>query len=178
MFHRFPTAVLLAALASTGLSAGSQESKSAPLAKELTQVLDAAKIDTIAAADPSSGGFVAALYIPGTQLLVVSGRFEMPDIGTHRLSKGEFRELYMDLMGASLAGSRQFASDVACDGFTYKSDGDYAADTWENGGTTHAFEGHKKAKISEADYLKAYTDADAKYAAILHLLLAQAKAKH
>jgi hypothetical protein len=58
-----------------------------------------------------------------------------------------------------------------------KPDGDVAADTWENGSTSHAFEGHKKAKLSEADYLKAYTEADAQYAHILELLLAQAKPK-
>ena len=59
-------------------SAGSQESKSAPLAKQLAQVLDAAKLESMAAADPTTGAFVAALYIPGTQLLVVSGKFDAP----------------------------------------------------------------------------------------------------
>jgi len=177
MFQRLSTGLLLVALASPGVSAGPQESKSAPLAKQLAQALDAAKLDSIAASDPSTGAFVAALYIPGTQLLVVSGKFQSPDIGTHRISKKEFRELYMDLMGASVAGSRMFAADVSCDGFVMKPDGDLAADTWENGSTTHAFEGHKKAKLSEAAYLKAYTEADAQYAHILELLLAQTKPK-
>ena len=177
MVQRLSIGLLLVALASPGVSAEAQESKSAPLAKQLTQALDAAKLDSIAASDPATGGFVAALYIPGTQLLVVSGKFQIPDIGTHRISKKEFRELYMDLMGASLAGSRQFAADVSCDGFVFKPDGDLAADTWENGSKTHAFEGHKKAKLSEAEYLKAYTEADAQYAHILELLLAQTKPK-
>jgi hypothetical protein len=177
MFQTLSTGLLLVALASPGVSAEEQESKSAPLARELTQVLDAAKLDSMAAPDPATGGFVAALYIPGTQLLVVSGRFDAPDIGTHRISKKEFRELYMDLMGASVPGSRQFAADVACDGFVFKPGRDLAADTWENGAKTQTFEGHKKAKLSEEQYLKTYTEADAQYAHILQLLLAQAKPK-
>ena len=177
MFQRLSTGLLLVALASPGVSAGPQESKSAPLAKELAQVLDAAKLDSIAASDPTTGSFVAALYIPGTQLLVVSGKFETPEIGTHRISKKEFRELYMDLMGASVPGSRQFAADVSCDGFVFKPDGDLAADSWEQGSKTQTFEGHKKAKLSEEQYLKTYTEADARYAQILQLLLAQAKPK-
>jgi hypothetical protein len=108
-------------------------------------------------------------------LLVVSGKLPLPDVGTHRISKKEFRELYMDLMGASVAGSRQFAADVSCDGFVARPDNDSAADTWENGTKTLAFEGHRKAKMSEEDYLKGFSEADAKYAQILQMLIAQMK---
>ena len=177
MLRSVSTAVGIVALLSAAAGAGPQESKSGPLARQLAQALDAAKLDSIAATDPATGAFVAALYIPGTQLLVVSGKFDAPDIGAHRLSRREFRELYMDLMGASTAGSRQFASDVSCNGFVLKPDGDLAADSWEQGNKTHAFEGHKKAKLSEEEYLKAFTDADTQYAKILELLLAQARPK-
>src|SRR5215218_8143499 len=91
-----PIAVLAAAICVSPVAA-QQESKSAPLAKQLSQVLDAAKMDIIAAADPETGGFVAALYIPGTQMLVISGKFGDAFVGPHRLSKKEYRELYMDL---------------------------------------------------------------------------------
>lgn len=176
---RIPSRLLVASLAivlsGAAASGEDQESKSAPLAKQLAQALDAAKIEAIAAPDPSTGGFVAALYIPGTQLLVVSGKFTTPDIGTHRLSKNEYRELYMDLMGAAVDGSRQFASDVSCDGFVFKPEDEAPADTWEIANTTQAFEGHRKAKLSEEAYLKMYTQADQQYAHILQLLLAKAK---
>jgi len=181
MVKSLSTGVLVAALTfNAGLlvtAAGPQDSKSAPLAKQLAQTLEAAKLDSIAAADPTTGGFVAALYIPGTQLLVVSGKFEIPEIGTHRISKKEFRELYMDLMGASLAGSRLFASDVSCDGLSFKPEGDVPADTWEQANKTHAFEGAKKAKLSDEQYTKVYSEADAQYARILELLIANAKPK-
>jgi hypothetical protein len=152
-----------------------QDSKSAPLAKQLAQALDAAKMDAVAAPDPATGGFVAALYIPGTQLLVVSGKFPNPEIGNHRIGKSEFRELYMDLMGASDAATRQFASDVSCDGFVFEPDGDGAADTWENGSKNFAFAGAKKAKLKDDDYLKAFTEADTQYAHSLQLLIAKLK---
>jgi hypothetical protein len=182
MLNRISTGVLVAGLAAAGagpvlMAVGPQESKSAPLARQLAQALDAAKIDSIAAADPASGGFVAVLYIPGTQLLVVSGKFEVPDIGTHRIGKKEFRELYMDLMGASVAGSRQFVTDVNCDGFSFKPAGDAPADTWERNNKTQVFEGARKANLSEEQYVKTYREADDQYAQILELLLAQTKPK-
>jgi hypothetical protein len=182
MFKRFSTGLLVAVVAAAGgatpgVAAGPQESKSAPLARQLAQALDAAKLDSIAAPDPSTGGFVAALYIPGTQLLVVSGKFEVPDIGAHRIGKKEFRELYMDLMGASVAGSRQFAADVSCDGLSFKPEGEAPADTWERNNKTQIFEGAKKSKLSDEQYAKAYSEADAQYARILALLLAEAKPK-
>jgi hypothetical protein len=168
---------LAAAASGSALSGAAEGSKSAPLAKQLTQLLDAAKLETIAAADPASGSFVAALYIPGTQLLVVSGKFQSPDIGTYRLEKKEYRELYMDLMGGAVPGSRRIASDVNCDGFSFKPQRDAPADTWEADDTTHAFEGAKKAKLSDELYAKAYEHADTEYARFLELLLAQAKPK-
>ena len=152
-----------------------QESKSAPLAKQLAQALDAAKAESIAAADPTTGGFVAALYIPGNQLLVVSGAFDTPDLGTHRISKKEYRDLYMDLHGAAKAGTRLFAMDVSCNGLSMKAAD--AADSWEQANKTISFEGHRKAKMSEEEYAKAFMQADEQYARILALLLAQAKPK-
>ncbi len=154
----------------------SQESKSAPLAKQLAQVLDASKLEVIGTADPVTGGFIAALYIPGTQLLVVSGSFDAPAIGTQRISKKEYRDLYMDLHGAAKAGTRVFAQDISADGLAFKTE-DGAADSWEQANKTISFEGWKKAKMSEEDYTKAYTEADQQYARILSLLLAQAKPK-
>jgi hypothetical protein len=179
MFCKLPTAVVIAALSTwvvTVASAGSQESKSAPLAKQLAQLLDAAKIESIAAADPTTGAFVAALYIPGTQLLVVSGSFDTPAIGTHRISRKEYKDLYMDLQGAAKAGTRVFAQDVSADGLSFKAN-DGAVDAWEQSNKTISFDGWKKAKMSEEEYTKVFAEADQHYARILSLLLAQAKPK-
>lgn len=168
-------AFALAVVAPVG--AAPQESKSGPLARQLAQLLDATKLDSIAAADPATGGFVAALYIPGTQLLVVSGKFSSPLGADERIKNKQYRDLYMDLQGAALPGTRMFAADVSCDGFTIKSNGGGAADTWDVADKSVLFDGHKKAKMSEEDYTKTYTEADEQYARILALLLAQAKPK-
>ena len=69
MHSRVFSAVLVAGfLSAAGLASAvapePQDAKSAPLARQLAQALDAAKLDSIAAADPSTGAFVAALYSP------------------------------------------------------------------------------------------------------------------
>ena len=166
----------LCACVALPVTAAAQESKSAPLAKQLAQVLDQAKLESIAAADPATGAFVAALYIPGTQLLVVAGKFDAPSIGTERISRKEYKDLYMDLQGAAKAGTRVFAQDVSADGLSFKGN-DGAVDAWEQANKTLAFDGWKKAKMSEEDYTKAYSQADEHYARILTLLIAQAKPK-
>ena len=67
----------LAAIIAT--SAQAQESKSATLAKQLVAALEAAKLDSMAAKDPSAKDlYFGALYIPGFQLLVVSGTYSVP----------------------------------------------------------------------------------------------------
>lgn len=180
MFKTLSTGAIAVALAAatgvSGVTAAPQESASAPLARQLTQLLDASKLETIGAADPS-GNFVAALYIPGTQLLVVSGKFQTPEYGAYRVERKEYRELYMDLVGGAIPGTKTFASDVSCDGLLFKPLRDTPADTFERDNKTQTFEGARKAKMSDELYEKAYQEADAEYARILGLLLAQVKTK-
>src|SRR3954447_14343327 len=90
-----PAAPLAPPLAPPGAA---QESKSAPLAKQLAAALDAAKLDSIAAADPDApDAFAAALYFPGMQFLVVSGKYSVPQLLATRLTKKEYRDVYLDL---------------------------------------------------------------------------------
>lgn len=156
----------------------SQESKSAAVAKELSQALDAAKLDAIAAPDPADPNvFVAALYFQGTQLLVVSAKYSVPQLLIAKINSKEFRDVYIDLQSASVAGSKIFVQDLNADGLASKPDGDKPADSCDQGTKSVAFDGDwKKAKLSEADYMKAFTDADEKYASMLSVLLAKVKA--
>ena len=56
-----------------------QQSASMPLAKELGTLLDQKKLDSVAARMPGDGNrFVAALYYPNSQLLVVSASYSVP----------------------------------------------------------------------------------------------------
>ena len=103
-------------LSSSGLVLG-QEAKSAPLAAKLTAALDAAKVVNIAAKDPSNPDvFVAALYMPGLQLLVISAKYAAPMLLDQRLAAREYREVYLDLNSASEPESKVFVEDLLADG--------------------------------------------------------------
>ena len=158
-------------------AAAAQDSKSAAVARELVQQLDAAKMDGIAAADPSAPGvFVAALYIPGNQLLVVSAQYSAPPLLAERIAAKDYRSVYVDLQSASIRGTKVFIQDQGADGLMSHPDGDQPADSWDEKDKTVAFDGEwKKAKLTEADYDKSYGAADERYARMLQALLAQAK---
>ena len=154
-----------------------QGSKSSAAAKELGETLDRLKLDSIAAADPADAGtFVAALYFPGAQLLVVSAKYSAPTLLTDKLAKKEYRDIYIDLSSASIPASKVFIMDQGANGLAADPDGDQPADSWEHANKTTMFDGEwKKAKLSEEEYTKTFSGADARYAQILGLLSAQAK---
>jgi len=154
-----------------------QDSKSSAAAKELGDTLDKLKLDSIAAADPSDPStFVAALYFPGAQLLVVSAKYSAPVLLTAKLAKKDYRDIYIDLSSASIPASKVFIMDQGANGLVRDSGND-PADSWEQGNKSTSFDGDwKKAKMaSEVEYNKTFADADARYAQILTLLTAEAK---
>jgi hypothetical protein len=167
--------VALICMSPAGVSA--QESKSAPLAKQLAAALDAGKLDSIAAKDPSApDAFVAALYFPGLQLLVISGKYSVPQLLTDRVGRKEYRDVYLDLNGASIADTKVFIEDPGADGIKAKREENQAFDQCEIAGKRTMFNGDwKTQKMSEQDYMKAYSTADDRYSQILAALLAQAK---
>lgn len=169
--------VAIACVSAPGVSAAAQDSKSAAIAKELSQALDAAKLDGIAVADASTpGSFIAAIYIPGTQLLVVSAKYSVPPLLLDKLNARDFRGLYMDLHSAGVPGTKVFVLDVGADGLIWRPDGSQGADSFDENNKSMSFDGEwKKAKMSEADYTRTYADADDRYAKMLTALLARTK---
>ncbi|MGE5358045.1 MAG: hypothetical protein ACM3NQ_03445 [Bacteroidales bacterium] len=151
-----------------------QEPQSAPLAKQLAALLDQAKLDSIAAKDPSTADtYVAALYFPG-QLMVVSAKYSVPVILNDKIAKKDYRDIYNDLNGAPVAGTHLLVMDLGADGLKAKRDN--ALDTFEVGDKTWLFDGDWKAqKVTEDEYMKAFADADARYAKMLQALIAQLK---
>jgi len=168
-------AVLFAAILAVPAVSRAQDLKSADLAKQLAQLLDDKKMDAIAAADAQTPGtFAAALYFPGTQLLAVSAKYAAPALMNDKLTKKDYHEVYIDLSSASIAGSKVFVMDTFADGLIARPKGDNPADSIERGSTTMSFDGEfKKAKLSEADYDKAFGEADSAYVHILQVLLAK-----
>jgi hypothetical protein len=154
-----------------------QESKSAALAKQLTAALDAAKLDSIAAKDPTAADtYCAALYFAGSPLLVVAAKYAAPMLLDARLGKKEFRDTYIDLSSASVPESKVFIQDAGGDGFKLKREDNQAFDSYEIGGKPTLFDGdYKKQKLSEQEYQKLFSDADQRYTQILMALLSQLK---
>jgi hypothetical protein len=171
--------IVAVCLATTALIQAFQTTKSAAAAKDLAQALDGAKLEAIAAADPAEPGtFVAALYFPGSQILVVSAKYAAPSLLTDKIAKQNYRDVYIDLNSASVAGTKVFVIDTNVDGLIAKPDDGQGVDQWEQGKTQVSFDGQwKKAKMSEEDYMKAFAAADERYAHILQVLTTQAKGK-
>jgi hypothetical protein len=153
-----------------------QESKSAPLAAELCKLLDAQKLDSIAARQ-AGDQYVGALYFSGAQLLVVKGKFPSASRMDDLLTKREFKEVYMDLSGASDQQTRQFVMDLGANGLRFKREENQPYDTVDVGNKTYKFDGEwgGKAKITEEEYRKSYAQIDEEYAQMLQALIAQLK---
>lgn len=170
--------VLFAVALCLPAAAGAQDLKSGELARQLTQLLDSKKLDTVASADTQNPGtFIAALYFPGTQLLVVSARYAVPALLTELLARKDFRGVYVELSSASVQSSKLFVMDAYANGLLPKPSGAQPSDSIERAGTQSTFDGGwKKAKISEADYMKSFGEADAAYTQVLQLLINHLKA--
>jgi len=165
--------VLSLALLTVPAAAAAQDVKSGDLAKQLTQLLDTKKLDSVALADSQNPGtYVAALYIPGSQLLVVSAKYSQPSLITDLIARKDFRGVYVELTSASIQSSKLLVMDAYGNGLLPKPSGDQPADVIDRAGTESKFDGAwKKAKIPEADYLKNFGDADAAYSHLLQMLV-------
>lgn len=166
-------------LLAMGAPVAAQESKSTVVAKELTQLLDQAKLDSVAAKDPSGPeAFVAALYFPGSQLLVVSAKYSVPILLTEKLGKKDYREIYIDLNSASVPASKTFVEDGGANGLRAKRDDGQPTDAVDSGGKHIPFDGDwRKQKMTQEDYMKAFAAADDVYAKMLGTLVEQLKKK-
>ena len=179
MLNRAYSSVAIAGLLAVclpSISAAQTPSKSAAIAKELVQVMEAKKLDSIAAkTDAGPGHFAAALYFPNVQLLVISGHYSAPQLMEPRLAGKQYRDTYMELSGTVTADTKIFVQDMGEPGLTSRKQ-DNMYDTWTQAGKVVMFDGEaEKQKLSDADYAKAFAAADEEYARILGALLAEAK---
>jgi hypothetical protein len=154
-----------------------QESKSAALAKQFASALDAAKLDSVAAKDPATAGaYVGALYVPGALMLVVSAQYSAPALLDARLSKKEYRDVYIELNSASVPGTKLLIEDSGGDGLRARREDNKGFDSIDDKGKRTMFDNQwDKQKLSERDYLNAFGTADEHYVRILTLLLAELK---
>ena len=158
--------------------ATAQEAKSADLVKQLTQVLDAEKTGQHRRRRSAvAGNLRRGAVLFGQPVVDGLGQvFAAPTLLVDKIAKKDYREVYIDLSSASVAGSKLFVIDTNADGLNPKPGDDQPFDTAERGNAQYSFDGNwKKAKMTEADYMKAFAEVDGAYAHALTLLTAQAK---
>jgi hypothetical protein len=140
----------------------------------LAALLDRGKLDSVAARVPNSDDtFVAALYVPGQQLILVSGRYAAPSLLREKILARRYREAYQDLYGASDPETRWVVEDLRADGLRAERVKDGPFDVY-----THAsdapvfFDGDwKRHKLSEDAYRTAFQEADAAYVQMIGVLV-------
>ena len=174
-----PTVCLVALGLSVGFVSGAaaQEPQSAAPAKELSALLAAKKIDSIAARMPDSREeFVGVLAFPG-QLMVIWAKTTAPAVVNEKLIRKEYKEVYIDLNSASIMASRNFVTDLGQDGLRVRPQQKQGpSDSHDLGAKTIRFDGNwREDKMSEADYLKAHADADTAYAKAIEVLIEELK---
>jgi hypothetical protein len=171
------TAAVLSAVLFAAPAIAGQDAKSSELAKQLAQLLEQKKMDSFAAADVQNEGvFVAALYYPGTELLVVSAKHFNPPAMAEKVDKKQFQDAYAELNAGATAGTRLLVMDTFADGLVAKPGNGNAPDSVD-GTSAMTFDGNwKKAKQSEEDYMKQFQAAEGAYAHALGVLLAKLKA--
>lgn len=157
--------------------AAAQEPQSAAPVKELSQLLAAKKLESIAARMPDSREeFVGALAYPG-QLMVIWAKTTAPAVVNEKLIRKEYREVYIDLNSASILESRHFVTDIGPDGLRAKpAQKAGPSDSHDAGAKTMRFDGSwREDKMSEADYMKAHAEADAAYTKAIQALIEEIK---
>jgi hypothetical protein len=151
-------------------SAATAQPRSSSLVGNLATLMTARQLEAVAAQDPEAPDrFVAALLMPGVQLLIVSAQYGAPAELQAQLQQQNYRDVYTALHQPSTQSTRFFLMDIGCDGLT---SGDGAVDVlYEKGTTQTLFDGRWKAQgLSEAVYQKRAQEAEAHYSRLLSIL--------
>jgi hypothetical protein len=167
--------ILVAALVLVPVFAQAQESKSAPVVGEFVTMLDQMKLDSVAAAH--GDGYVGAFYVPGSQLLVVGGKFASTERASILIDRKMYRDLYGDLNSAADLATKVFISDLGTDGLKFRrANNNQPFDMADIGDKSYRFDGDwGKQKLSRDDYTKVYVSTDEQYAQMLRALIDQLK---
>ena len=152
------------------------ESRSAALATELTKLLSAQNLESIATLETEMQ-YVGALYIPGSQLLVVRAKVPIKDRMSYLLYNKMYKEAYADLNSASDAATRVLIADLGANGLQFKQAKDQPFDMVQIAGKSVAYDGKwgGKDNPSKDEYAKSYESSDTQYVQMLEALIAALK---
>jgi hypothetical protein len=161
-------------VATTPTATAQPDGRTQALAKELSDLLTAQKLDAIATR-LTEDTFAAALFFPGVQTLVVSAKYTAPPLLVEKIVNRQYRDVYMDLAAASVPESKVMYEDTLCDGLRRDGDGRFDIVTRGNGAAFILDGDHKKKKISEEEYARTYAGFEGDYEKVLAALIAEAK---
>ena len=151
------------------------ESRSAQLAAELTQLMGAKNLDSIATSDADH--YVGALYMPGAQLIVVRATVPVKDRMSYLLYNKMYRDAYVDLNSTGDRTSRVLITDLGANGLQFRREKDQPFDIVDVGGKSHSFDGKwgGKENPSREEYTKTYASTDEQYSQMLQALITALK---
>ncbi len=148
------------------------------LVKELTDLLTAQKLDAVAAR-LDGDTFAAALYIPGSELVAISAKYNAPAFLNEKILGRKYQDAYADLSTTTATDSKMLIEDIKADGIRAQPGKGEASDIVTRGASApFQLDGKwKDRKIAQDDYTKTFQDAETSYRKILEALIAQLK-KH
>jgi hypothetical protein len=159
------------------LPATAQPLASVSLAKELGTLLEQHKLDSVAARMPGEPDrFVAALYYPHAQLLVVSARYSVPVLLQEQIYGHRYRDVYTALHGAGMRDSKFFVLDTAANGLPAVGETAEIDVVYEKGVEQTTLNGDwRQQHLSKEQYHQRLDAADLRYTKMLEALIAQLK---
>ena len=165
--------ILLLVCAALGAAPAERSVRSAVLAKQLGAALLEHRLEAIAARDPEAADrFVAALFFPESQLLVISASYSSPSVLEQKLAQKNYRDVYLDLGTSQFANTSVFVQDMKADGLCH--DRNQTADILYEGGASTIFDGDwKRHGGSQQDYEQRLAAVDERYSRLLELLLTE-----
>ena len=107
--------LMLTAGLATPVAAQQGSNQTQALAKQLTDLMQAQKLDAVATR-LGEDHFAAVLFIPGVQMLVVSARYGAPPLLNEKIIGRQYRDVYLDLASASIPDSKLFIEDMQANG--------------------------------------------------------------
>ena len=168
------SAVLIClAVSASGLRAAAEEPLSAQPAAALKARMEQLKLEAVAARDPDEPGrYIAALFVPGIQFLVVSAPYPVASALDKKIAGRQYMDVYIDLQSVGNRSGHFFVEDLQADGVRSASEPEVAGDTTTlNGEKPVVFNGKWDAqKLTQGDYEARLKRDDERYARMLKVL--------
>jgi len=168
-------ALVLLTVGAAGLRAAEDGTLSALAAATLKAQLEQRGLQAIAVRDPEEPGrYIAALYIPDVQLLVVSAPYALTKELDKKIAAGQYMDVYVEIQGVRDRTGHFFVEDLKADGMQPASEQELAFDTTTlNGATPVVFNGKWEAQqLTHEDYDARFKKDDERYARMLTALSA------